>query len=159
MFPPVHMEKHSTSTEIDQKLHERLERGGLRFTPQRLHVYEVLLQRRDHPTAEEVFIRAKKGMPDISLATVYNCLDTLVQCGLVRLVNLDRAPTRYCSNMSEHHHFCCDQCGGAYDIDQPPSSPKPKLPVPRGFQPDRYELVIRGLCPECAARKKPSTHR
>ena len=62
---------------------ERLATGGFRFTPQREHVYAVLLQKRDHPTAEEVFIRAKREMPDISMATVYNCLDALVECGLV----------------------------------------------------------------------------
>ena len=39
------------------------------------------VEKRDHPTAEEVFIRAKRGMPEISMATVYNCLDALVRSG------------------------------------------------------------------------------
>jgi Fur family peroxide stress response transcriptional regulator len=117
-------------------------------------VYQVLLQKRDHPTAEEVFIRAKKGMADISLATVYNCLDALVNCGLVREVNHDGGARRFCSNMREHHHFYCDECGGAYDIDQLPRAPAPEVPMPRGFKPRRYEITIRGLCPECAARDK-----
>ena len=51
-------------------LDERLARGGFRFTPQREHVYAVLLRKRDHPTAEQVFIRAKRDMPEISMATV-----------------------------------------------------------------------------------------
>jgi Fur family peroxide stress response transcriptional regulator len=55
-----------------QELNERLATSGLRFTAQRQHVYDVLLQTRDHPTAEEVFIRAKQTSPDISIATVYN---------------------------------------------------------------------------------------
>ena len=42
-------------------LNERLTTGGFRSTPQREHVYNVLLQKRDHPTAEEVFIRAKRA--------------------------------------------------------------------------------------------------
>ena len=46
--------------------------GGLRLTPQRRQVFEVLMDKRDHPTATEVFIRAQKKMPSISLATVYN---------------------------------------------------------------------------------------
>jgi Fur family peroxide stress response transcriptional regulator len=75
-------------------LQQRLEKSGLRMTPQRQRVYELLVQKRDHPTAEEVFIRAKKGMPEISMATVYNCLDALVSCGLVRQVNQDRSATR-----------------------------------------------------------------
>ena len=82
------------SAHAESHLNERLATSGFRFTPQRQHVYNVLLQKRDHPTVEEVFIRAKEGMPDISMATVYNCLDALVKCDLVRHVNLDRAATR-----------------------------------------------------------------
>ncbi len=91
------------------RLTERLSASGFRFTSQRRHVYGVLLQKRDHPTAEEVFIRAKRQMPDISQATVYNCLDALVRCGLVRQVMLDRGATRYCPNMEEHCHYYCDR--------------------------------------------------
>ena len=138
----------------ENQLNERLAQSGLRVTPHRQQVYEVLLAKRTHPTAEEVFIRAKKGMPEISMATVYNCLDALVQCGLVRLVNLDRAATRYCANMREHHHFYCDDCGGAYDIDPNPAASKPEVAVPRGFQATRFEITIRGKCPDCAGGRK-----
>jgi Fe2+ or Zn2+ uptake regulation protein len=135
-------------------LFEKLERGGLRKTPQREHVYKVLLDKKDHPTAEEVFIRAKKGMPEISIATVYNCLDALVSCGLVRQVNHDRSATRFCSNMMPHHHFYCDECGGAYDIDREPAETQPPVAMPRGFKPNRFEVTIRGLCPDCAAKAR-----
>jgi Fur family peroxide stress response transcriptional regulator len=135
-------------------LHQRLEKSGLRLTPQREHVYHVLIGKKDHPTAEEVFIRSKKGMPDISMATVYNCLDALVNCGLVRQVNHDREATRFCSNMQPHHHFYCDECGGAHDIDRVDESSEPPVAMPRGFMPTRYEVTIRGLCPECAAKGK-----
>ena len=69
---------------ISNEFSARLNTGGFRFTPQRQQVYGVLLHKRDHPTAEEVFIRAKRAMPEISHATVYNCLDALVKCGLAR---------------------------------------------------------------------------
>jgi Fe2+ or Zn2+ uptake regulation protein len=135
-------------------LQESLGKGGLRTTPQRQHVYKVLLEKKDHPTAEEVFIRAKKGMPEISIATVYNCLDALVSCGLVRQVNQDREATRFCSNMQPHHHFYCDQCGGAYDIDRESHDSEPPVAMPRGFKPNRYEVTIRGLCPDCAIKAR-----
>jgi Fur family peroxide stress response transcriptional regulator len=138
---------------LDERLNERLAKTGHRFTAQRRHVYSVLLQKRDHPSAEEVFIRAKAGRPDISLATVYNCLDTLVECGLVRQVNLERGATRYCSNMRQHHHFYCDECGGTYDLDNDPRAGEPKVRVPPGFQVRRYEISFRGLCRECAAKQ------
>ena len=93
------------------RINERLATSGFRFTPQREHVYSVLLEERDHPTAEQVFLRAKNGMPDISMATVYNCLDALVKCGLVKQVSLDRGAMRFCPNMHEHCHFYCESCG------------------------------------------------
>merc|ERR1711916_316306 len=104
--------------------------SGFRFTPQRRHVYNVLVNKRDHPTAEEVFIRAKAEMPDISMATVYNCLDALVKCGLVKQVNHDRTAKRYCSNMQQHCHYYCTDCNRVFDIDlkSRPRVPEADLP-------------------------------
>jgi Fur family peroxide stress response transcriptional regulator len=136
-----------------EPLTRRLSDGGFRFTPQREHVYGVLTQRRDHPTAEEVFIRAKKGMPEISMATVYNCLDALVKCGLVKQVRVDRGAARFCPNMEEHGHFYCDACGAVFDVDLPAHRRAP-LAMPKGFTVDHYEIAVHGVCPECGARKK-----
>lgn len=141
---------------LEEQLNERLSKTGLRFTAHRRHVFNTLLVKRDHPSAEEVFIRAKQTMPDISMATVYNCLDTLVKCGLVREVNHDRGATRYCSNMRSHHHFYCDECGGAYDIDSDPADADPHVSIPAGFSVRGYEIAFRGLCPDCAARAAAS---
>ena len=132
------------------RINERLATGGFRFTPQREHVYGVLLQERDHPTAEQVFLRAKKAMPDISMATVYNCLDALVKCRLVREVNLDRVAMHYCPNMKEHFHFYCDSCGGVFDIELVAQRRRGPLPMPQGFRPTGYEISVHGLCPKCS---------
>jgi Fur family transcriptional regulator, peroxide stress response regulator len=136
---------------VTNQLNERLATSGLRLTAQRQQVYDVLMQRRDHPTAEEVFIRSKQGSPEISIATVYNCLDTLVKCGLVRQVNLDRSATRYCPNMHEHFHFYCDTCGTIYDIDAPTEGSIPAVQVPKGFTVGHCEISVRGSCPACSA--------
>ncbi len=138
----------------ENRLNERLATSGFRFTPQRQHVYNVLLQKRDHPTVEEVFIRAKEGMPDISMATVYNCLDALVKCDLVRHVNLDRAATRYCPNMKEHCHFYCDQCARVFDIDFAADGSRSSVEVPEGFKVNQFDISIRGICRDCAAKAK-----
>ena len=130
-------------------LTERLSTGGFRFTPQRQQVYEVIISKRDHPTAEEVFIRAKKKMPEISHATVYNCLDALVKCGLVRQVQLERGATRFCPNMHEHGHFYCDACGTVFDVDLPEQAMK----LPKGFKAEHFDITIHGNCPDCAGTK------
>lgn len=127
---------------------EKLATCGLRSTPQRRHIYNVLMKHRDHPTAEEVFMRAKGGLHEISMATVYNCLDALVKSGLVRQVNLDRTATRYCPNMSEHCHFHCNDCGRVFDVNltRAPSVPEAKLPP--GFRPEKIDVSMRGPCPD-----------
>ena len=138
------------------RINERLATSGFRFTPQREHVYNVLLGERDHPTAEQVFLRAKKGMADISMATVYNCLDALVKCDLVKQVNLDRAASRYCPNMKEHVHFCCDACSGVFDIemDLSANTPRAGLKMPKGFKATLFDVSIHGFCPACSGRTR-----
>jgi len=136
---------------FERELGERLATSGFRFTSQRRHVYDVLLQRLDHPTAEDVFIRAKRQMPDISHATVYNCLDALVQCGLVRQVQLERGATRYCPNMEEHCHYYCAACGTVFDVALPAEAPS--MPRPKGFKIDHYEIAVHGVCAECGKKK------
>jgi len=131
---------------------ERLGAGGFRFTPQRQRVYDVLMETRDHPTAEEVFIRAKKRMPEISHATVYNCLDALVQSGLARQVTLERGATRFCPNMEEHCHYHCEDCGEVFDVALPKNSTL--LPRPKGFKIARYDIAVHGVCADCAAKAK-----
>src|SRR6266576_26460 len=135
---------------VDSPLNERLATGGFRFTPQRQQVYDVLLEQRDHPTAEEVFIRAKHKMPQISMATVYNCLTALVKCGVARQVALERGAARFCPNMREHCHFYCDSCDTVFDIDLESEA---VVTLPKGFQADRFDIAIHGQCPECAKKR------
>ncbi len=144
----------STVKPLDQPLNERLAARGFRFTSQREHVYHVLLAGPDHPTAEQVFLRAKKGMPDISMATVYNCLDTLVKSGLVREVNVDRAAMRYCPNMQDHGHFYCEECGSVFDIYFTAEAPMPQVALPRGCEVAGLEVSMRGACPKCAGGRR-----
>jgi len=138
----------------DNPISARLAMRGLRSTPQRQHVYEVLVSERDHPTAEEVFMRAKKGMPEISMATVYNCLDALVQCGLAKQVNLDRAASRFCPNMSEHNHFYCERCGGIYDVESGAGVVERGMALPKGFEVTHVDVSLRGVCGSCNGGEK-----
>ena len=126
-------------------LSQRLANSGLRSTPQREVVYNVLLTKRDHPTADEVFARVKTELPTISLATVYNCLETLVQCNLVRAVNFERGPTRYCPNLAPHAHFHDEHTGKTHDVDLPPTLlEKLRSVLPTGYDATSVEIIFRG---------------
>jgi len=122
-----------------------LREKGLRPTKQRACVYGVILDKRDHPTADDIYDRVKRHLPGTSFATVYNCLETLVGCDLVRQVNMDRSPTRYCPNLTPHAHFRCTQSGKIYDveIDNDTLSLMQAL-VPKGFEAENLDLSFSG---------------
>lgn len=122
--------------------------SGLRMTKQRREVYGVLLDIRDHPSAQDVFLRAKERMPSISLATVYNCLEALVGHGLVKQVNFDRAPSRYCPNLEEHVHFQDESTGEIFDVVfKSNASLTDILELPEGARVEELELTLKGSMP------------
>lgn len=135
----------SLSAHQREHLKESLHRVGLKPTRQREHVFSVLLGKRDHPTVDEVWHRAREEFEGISLATVYNCLESFVRCGVVRQVNYEREPTRYCPNLAPHAHFKDASTGRVYDIDLPePVLETLRQLLPREFQPEAIEISFHG---------------
>jgi Fur family peroxide stress response transcriptional regulator len=133
-----------------KRYEESIAQDGLRLTRQRKHVYGALLQRQDHPTAMEVFLRAKPEMESLSLATVYNVLETLAERGLVRKVHLDSGSTRYCANNAKHGHFTCTGCGAVMDVPLLPGAELEKLHhLPRGYTVTQQEVSLHGVCAAC----------
>jgi len=124
--------------------------GDFRMTKQRRVVYDVLTDELDHPTAAEVFIRSKEKMPGISLATVYNCLETLTTVGIVRQVNVDRDASRFCPNLNPHAHFFCSHCQKVFDVnlrEEADAISAWRLPI--GSRVDQIEVAMKGACPDC----------
>ena len=138
--------------QFERELGERLAISGFRFTSQRRCVYDVLRQTCDHPTAEEVFLRAKHALPYISHATVYNCLDALVACGLARKVQLERGAARFCPNMEEHCHYFCDECSSVFDVAL--NTDSTVVPRPKGFKIHHYDIAVHGVCASCTGKRK-----
>jgi Fe2+ or Zn2+ uptake regulation protein len=119
--------------------------SGLRMTRQRQEVYRILMQERNHPTANDVFMRVKDRLPHISLATVYNCLEALVQHGIIRQVNFERESSRYCANLSEHGHFHDEATGVIHDVSfKPGINLTDLLNLPAGAVIEDVEITLRG---------------
>jgi Fur family peroxide stress response transcriptional regulator len=119
---------------------------GLRMTKQRREVLAVILRDRDHPTANDVFLRAQKRMPTISLATVYNCLEALVTHNIVRQVNLERESSRYCPNLSDHCHFQDEKSGKIHDVVfKEGVKLEDILELPKGTEVSHLEISLKGI--------------
>lgn len=118
---------------------------GLRLTKHRKVIYDILLEKSDHPTASEVYDRARKLNPDIALATVYNSLEALVEHGVAKQVNFEREPSRYCANVTEHGHFHDTKTGEIHDIAfKKGINPNDFLELPKGVIIENLELTLRG---------------
>jgi Fe2+ or Zn2+ uptake regulation protein len=101
-----------------------LEAAGWRCTPQRIAVYDHLGRAEHHPTAEEVYQAVRTTIPNISLATVYKSLETLVACGLAAKLTHGNGSARYDARRDRHYHLRCLRSGVVEDL---PTSYDPDL--------------------------------
>lgn len=136
----------------EQALKESLAKTGRRMTRQRQAVYEIVLRYRNHPTADDVFAKARGELPDIGLATVYNALEALVESGhLAKVPRVDEAPARYDHRTEPHLHMRCVDCGRVWDIAKEAPKIGPDLfQLPQKLRAVGYIAEVRVKCPvEC----------
>ncbi|HEX6392822.1 MAG TPA: transcriptional repressor [Acidimicrobiales bacterium] len=123
------------------------------MTAQRRVVAEVLAGEHVHLTADAVYTRAQRVLPEISLATVYNTLNELVDMGEVIEISTGDGAKRYDPNTTlAHHHLYCVECGMLRDVN-PEGTERLALPVSQrhGFDLFDMDIVFRGRCPDCRA--------
>ena len=143
------MQKHSV------KNHKRIQafeaacrRRGVPLTVQRRAVLEALLERHDHPTAEQIYTAVAARLPGLSRTTVYRVLETLVEAGVAGKASHPGAASRFDPVTERHHHLACVGCDKLIDL-QAPSLDRLTLPRPRGFRVLDYTIQFKGLCAAC----------
>lgn len=135
----------------DRALREALEAGGQRVTEQRAAVYRFLRGNTEHPTADEVFTAVRAEIADISLATVYKALETLVGCGLAAKLAYADGSARYDSRTDDHVHARCLGCGIVRDVTSDcVAGALPSIAPADGFTVQGYRLEVVGYCATCA---------
>ncbi len=125
------------------EIETRLRDKGLLPTLQRVGICQYVLCEADHPTAEKVHHWAEKGFGKISLATVYNTLNSLVQVGLLREFRFPHMEkVVYDDNLEMHHHFYDEKSGQVYDVHA--DALTLKLALGKEFQVNDYEILLKG---------------
>lgn len=105
-----------------------LKAKGIQSTAQRIAVCQYVLCQADHPTVDEVKIWADANFPKISLATVYNTMNILVEAGLLTSLRLPHSEkVIYDNNLEKHYHFLDEKTDKLYDIESSEVSVKSKL--------------------------------
>jgi len=144
---------------IKQRM-ERFEKvcrnAGLKLTYQRIEIFREVAQTGDHPDADTVFRRIRERIPMVSLDTVYRTLWMLNDLDLIKTLGPPRERTRFDANLNSHHHFVCIRCGLTRDFY---SKELDELKVPQVVKTfgraGTKQVEIRGVCLECAGKKKP----
>src|SRR2546422_9249624 len=127
-------------------------------TRQRKVVLEVVRSGDHHPTAAEVFQAARRKMPGISFATVYNSLRFLKEAGLVGEIAFGNGASRYDRETDRHDHAICSACGKLVDFNLPGTVglTRSAARVSR-FKVKSVHLTLVGLCPKCRESKQRSS--
>lgn len=129
----------------------RLRQEGLKVTPQRIAVLRHMDGNTSHPSVEQIHRQVAVEFPTISLATVYNTLDTLERIGEVQAITIDPARKHYDPDTRLHHHLMCTKCRKIADVFADYSS---VLRVPEElaaqFQVHEASVCFRGTCRDCA---------
>jgi len=91
----------------DQSMVNILVQYGLKVTPQRLAILEIIVKLENHPTAENIIRLIRLNHPNIAAGTVYKTLDTFSKKGLISKVITDLDIVRYEAVTKKHHHLYC----------------------------------------------------
>ncbi|MEI7745128.1 MAG: Fur family transcriptional regulator [Chloroflexota bacterium] len=132
---------------------EDLRARGLRWTPQRRTLVEVLSRVQGHVTGSQLVERCREIDPETTPSTVYRTLDVLEELGLVRHGHgADGREEFHVLPAAEHGHLFCRSCGGTWEIGRDEGEALlGALAASRGFAADLSHVTVVGRCAGCAA--------
>ncbi len=135
---------------------DRLTAAGERVTRQRLLVANALAAAGRQLTAEQLYRALRRREPGIGRATVFRTLETLVEAGVARRLELDGHVYAYVACLpAHHHHIACTRCGRVEEIDEAYVTPiAERLAQEMGFEIDDARLDFYGRCATCRAEEQ-----
>jgi Fur family ferric uptake transcriptional regulator len=139
---------------------ERLHAHGLRWTPQRRVLIEVLSRSDGHVTGAELVERCRAVDPATIPSTVYRTLDVLEELGIVRHAHgADGREQFHVLPVAEHGHLHCQKCRETWEIGREEAAPLvDRLRAERGFVIDLSHLSVSGTCRDCAGLVRAADH-
>jgi Fur family peroxide stress response transcriptional regulator len=144
------MEKEFPQNKPQEIFYQRSKKHGLKITPQRTIIYQELLKAKDHPTADDIYKRVVRKIPNISFDTVNRTLSIFSKIGLTNVVEGYGQAKRYDPDVEIHHHFRCIQCGSITDFRHKKFD---NITVPEDISKQctviNKKVVLEGLCRQC----------
>ena len=135
---------------------ERILRAkGRRITPQRKLILNVLQERGEHLSADEIYFLTRQRRPGISLSTVYRTLEMLREMGLVSKLHLDGENRYEIQRGEEHQHLICLGCGRVIEFKCTHCARMHQdLAAQHGFKITGSRVELLGYCAECQQKQE-----
>ncbi|MHB1394781.1 MAG: transcriptional regulator PerR [Clostridia bacterium] len=131
-----------------------LKEKGYKVTPQRIAVYDILKNTKEHPSVDMLYNRLQPVYPTMSLATVYKSLEVFKELELVQELNVGEDKFRYDANVNQHPHITCVKCGKVEDVDDEMLFDlSGQVESKTGYQLVSQQLYFFGNCPSCRGRQ------
>ena len=128
----------------------------LKNSKQREAIKEFLLERKDHPTADVVYIKMREKFPNISLGTVYRNLTLLSNNGEISRLHFGDNVDHFDATITPHYHVICEKCNKVMDLDLDISIKKNI----NSYANEKFNGVINnhvtyfcGICEDCLKNK------
>ncbi len=137
-------------TMTDDQLISILRDSGYKVTPQRLAICNYVLSSKEHPTAEHIHSEIVKKHPAISLNTIYQTMDMLIDLGLVQEMRFSGSSSRFDSNTSVHVNIICQKCSKIQDFESEGIRDLwSRIITEMNVEPVGQRLDVYVLCDEC----------
>ena len=134
---------------------QKLKESGLRVTPQRLAIIEVLIEKGHlHPGAGLIYKEARKKSRSLSLSTTYATINEFSRHGVIKTLQFDGVENRCESNLDEHINLICERCGKIMDYKIRPSVDQNDMTRRTVFVVTNSRLEYYGYCRDCRQDKK-----
>ncbi len=142
-------------------LAEYLERTGRRRTPERFAILDCALSLPGHFNSEQILNALEKDGKHVALATVYNTLELLVDCGVVIRHRFNDNCTTFevAQTGTSHHHLICTRCGRVKESRDQSLLNYMELKRYPSFTPQYFSLTVYGVCSSCMRKMKAKTNK
>lgn len=132
---------------------QELQKAGFRMTRHRRAIINIIAERQDHPSVRQVYDKMRMNDPGISLATVYNTLNMLVEMKLLKELEFEETDNRYDTNLSPHINLICTICGSINDFEYDLPVATDIIREKEGFITKESRMEYRGICINCNDKK------
>lgn len=148
------MIEQDTHKEATEKFTRFLKSKKLRKTPERFAILDKILEMQIHFGVEDVYRALETDAYHVSLATVYNTIDLLTECGLLHKHQFDSHQAQYEVSAGNHFHLICTQCGKIKEMKNDEFIRQLTMRRYTAFQPTYLSANLYGLCSACIRHNK-----